>query len=146
LKKAAVAFVLATASVLAMAQTTPVGLWKTIDDETHTEKSYVRITDAGGGRLMGKVEKIIDPAKANAKCTACPDDDQKDQPIVGLTLFKDAKQDAEEPGIWGDTKILKPEDGKHYTLKLKVIDGGKKLMVRGYIGPFYKTQEWIRLE
>jgi uncharacterized protein (DUF2147 family) len=146
LKKAAVAFVLATASVLAFAQATPVGLWKTIDDETHTEKSYVRISDAGGGRLIGKVEKIIDPAKANAKCTACPEDDQKDQPIVGLTLFKDAKQDAEEPALWGDTKILKPEDGKHYTLKLKVIDGGKKLMVRGYIGPFYKTQEWIRLE
>ena len=146
LKKTAVAFVLATTSVLAMAQTTPVGLWKTIDDETHTEKSYVRITDAGGGRLTGKVEKIIDPAKADAKCTACPDDDQKDKPIIGLTLFKDAKQDAEEPGLWGDTKILKPEDGKHYTLKLKVLDGGKKLMVRGYIGPFYKTQEWIRLE
>jgi uncharacterized protein (DUF2147 family) len=146
LKKAAVAFVLATASVLAFAQSTPVGLWKTIDDETHTEKSYVRISDAGGGHLTGKVEKVIDPAKANAKCVQCPEDDQKDQPIVGLTLFKDAKQDAQDPQMWGDTKILKPEDGKHYTLKLKVLDGGKKLMVRGYIGPFYKTQEWIRLE
>ena len=32
---------------LAHAQTTPVGLWKTIDDETKTEKSYVRIVEAG---------------------------------------------------------------------------------------------------
>ena len=84
-----------------MAQATPVGLWKTIDDETHAEKSIVRISDAGGGRLVGKVERIIDPAKADAKCTACPDDDQKDRPIVGLTLFKDARQDAEEPGLMG---------------------------------------------
>jgi uncharacterized protein (DUF2147 family) len=146
LKKTAVAFVLATASLLAMAQSTPVGLWKTIDDETHTEKSYVRITDAGGGHLTGKVEKIIDPAKANATCTACPDDDQKGKPIVGLTLFKDAKPDADEAGLWGDTQILKPEDGKHYKLKMRMIDGGKKLQVRGYLGPFYKTQEWIRIE
>ena len=146
MKKAAVAFVLATASVLAMAQNTPVGLWKTIDDETHTEKSYVRISDAGGGKLQGKVEKIIDPAKADAKCTACPEDDQKDKPIVGLTLFKDAKQDPGEPGLWDDTQILKPEDGKHYKLKLRMLDGGKKLQVRGYLGPFYKTQEWIRIE
>jgi uncharacterized protein (DUF2147 family) len=146
LKKAAVAFALATASVLAMAQATPVGLWKTIDDETNQAKSFVRITDAGGGKLQGKVEKIIDPAKAEARCVACPEDDQKDKPIVGLTLFSNATRDAEEPEIWGDTQILKPEDGKHYKLKLKVIDGGKKLQVRGYIGPFYKTQEWIRAE
>jgi uncharacterized protein (DUF2147 family) len=139
------ALVMAAASAAALAQNTPVGLWKTIDDETNKEKSYVRISDAGGGSLQGKVEKIIDPAKADAKCTAC-DDENKDKPIVGMTLFAGAKEESDEPGIWQGTKILKPEDGKHYRLKLKMLDGGKKLQVRGYLGPFYKTQEWIRIE
>ena len=146
MKNAVIAFALATASVLAMAQNTPVGLWKTIDDETHAATSYVRITDAGGGLLQGKVEKILDPAKADEKCTACPPEDQKDRPVVGLTLFKGAKQDASDPTIWGDTRILKPDEGKHYKLRLRPLDGGKKLEVRGYLGIFYKTQEWIRLE
>ena len=127
------------------AQATPVGLWKTIDDETHKEKSFVRITDAGGGRLQGKVEKIIDPTRQDVRCDKCTDD-RKDQPILGMTLFTGAKQDADDRDIWADTQILKPEDGKLYKLRLKVLDGGKRLQVRGYLGPFYKTQEWIRAE
>ncbi|HYP32823.1 MAG TPA: DUF2147 domain-containing protein, partial [Burkholderiaceae bacterium] len=67
MKKAVAAFLMATASVVAMAQTTPAGLWKTIDDDGKTEKSLVRIVDTGGV-LTGKVEKIFDPAKADAKC------------------------------------------------------------------------------
>ena len=123
MKKAAVAFVLATASVLAMAQNTPAGLWRTIDDDGKTEKSTVRIVITNGV-LTGKVEHITDPAKAAEKCVKC-EDDRKDKPIVGMVIINDVKQDPEESGLF---------------------DGGKKLMVRGYIGPFYKTQEWIRLE
>jgi len=37
---------LATASLFASAQSTPVGLWKTIDDESGKEKSLVRIQEA----------------------------------------------------------------------------------------------------
>jgi uncharacterized protein (DUF2147 family) len=145
MKNMVLALVLAAASAAALAQNTPVGLWKTIDDETNKEKSYVRITDTGGGNLQGKVEKILDPAKADAKCTACSDEN-KDKPIVGMALFTGAKAEADEPGVWAGTKILKPEDGKLYRLRLKMLDDGKKLQVRGYLGPFYKTQEWIRLE
>ena len=39
---------LAAVAGAAIAQATPAGLWKTIDDETKAEKSLVRITDAGG--------------------------------------------------------------------------------------------------
>jgi alkylation response protein AidB-like acyl-CoA dehydrogenase len=31
-------------------------------------------------------------------------------------------------------------------LRLKPVDGGKKLEMRGYIGPFYRTQVWLRVE
>ena len=70
---------------MAAAQTTPVGLWKSIDDETKTEKSLVRITEAGG-TLTGKIEKLMDPTKQDAKCDKCSDA-RKDQPVLGMTII-----------------------------------------------------------
>jgi uncharacterized protein (DUF2147 family) len=147
LKKAAVAFVLATASVLAMAQTTPVGLWRTIDDDGTTEKSTVRVTSVDGV-LTGKVEHITDPAKAAEVCSLC-EDDRKDKPILGMVIIKDVKQDPENAGQWdGGGRILDPTKGKTYRVRLKLIEGGKKLEVRGYIGSpmIGRTQTWIRAE
>ena len=146
MKKAAVAFVLATASILAMAQTTPAGLWKTIDDDGKTEKSLVRITNTGGV-YSGKVEKINDPAKAAEVCSKC-DDERKDKPIVGMTIIWEIRQDAEEPTLYTGGQILDPAKGSSYKLRLKPIEGGKKLEVRGYIGSpmFGRTQTWIRAE
>ncbi len=146
MKKSAVAFVLATASVLAMAQNTPAGLWRTIDDDGKTEKSTVRITVANGV-ATGKVEHITDPSKATEKCVKC-DDDRKDQPIVGMVIINGAKQDAEETDKWTGGMILDPAKGSTYKLILKLTDGGKKLDVRGYIGSpmFGRTQTWIRAE
>jgi len=146
LKKAAIAFVLATASVLAMAQNTPAGLWKTIDDDGKTEKSLVRIINTGGV-FTGKVEKIFDPAKAAEVCSKC-DDERKDKPIVGMTIIWEIKQDPEESGLWDGGQILDPAKGSSYKLRLKPIEGGKKLEVRGYIGSpmFGRTQTWVRVE
>ena len=146
MKKAAVAFVLATASVLAMAQATPAGLWKTIDDDGKTEKSTVRIVNTGGV-LSGKVEHITDPAKAAEKCVKC-EDERKDQPIVGMTIISGAKQDSEETEKWTGGMILDPVKGSSYKLILKLTDDGKKLDVRGYIGSpmFGRTQTWVRVE
>lgn len=129
----------------ALAQMSPVGLWKTIDDDGKTEKSYVRISDAGGGNLTGKVEKIIDPAKQDEKCTRC-EDARKDQPILGMTLFTNLRQDLDEKDLYQGTRILDPNAGKEYRMTLRMIEGGRKLLLRGYIGPFYRTQEWVRIE
>jgi uncharacterized protein (DUF2147 family) len=41
---------------------------------------------------------------------------------------------------------LDPTNGKLYTVKMVPIEGGKRLQVRGYIGPFYRTQFWNRVE
>ena len=146
MKKAAVAFVLASASLVAMAQNTPAGLWKTIDDDGKTEKSQVRITN-NGGVFSGKVEKITDPAKAAEVCTKC-DDERKDKPIVGMTIIWEIKQDPEDSGLWDGGQILDPAKGSSYKLRLKPIEGGKKLEVRGYIGSpmFGRTQTWVRVE
>jgi len=129
-----------------MAQTTPAGLWRTIDDDGKTEKSTVRITIADGV-LSGKVERITDPAKAAEKCVEC-DDARKDKPIVGMTIISDVKPDPDEAGTWKGGEILDPAKGKTYKVRIKTVDGGKKLEVRGYIGSptFGRSQTWIRAE
>ena len=147
MKQAAVAFLLAVAGTLAMAQgTTPAGLWKTIDDDGKTEKSLVRISNEGGV-YTGKVEKIFDAAKADAKCDKC-DDDRKDKPIVGMVIISGVKQDVEETDLFAGGQILDPSNGKTYKVRLKPVDGGRKLEVRGYIGTpmLGRTQTWIRAE
>ena len=136
---------LAAVAGAAMAQATPAGLWKTIDDKTKAEKSLVRITDAGGV-YTGKVEKILSD-KPDAKCTECTDA-RKDQPVQGMVILRDIKQDASDKGLWVGGDIHDPNDGKVYKVQLKPVDGGKKLDVRGYIGTplLGRTQTWIRVE
>ena len=130
---------------LAHAQATPVGLWKTIDDETKAEKSQVRITEAGGV-LTGKVEKILTD-KTDAKCVECTDE-RKDQPVQGMTILRGIKPDAGEKGSWVGGDILDPNNGKIYKVLIKLVDGGKKLDVRGYIvmPMLGRTQTWHRVE
>ncbi|MEQ1805577.1 MAG: DUF2147 domain-containing protein [Burkholderiaceae bacterium] len=128
----------------AFAQATPVGLWKTIDDETKQEKSLVRIGDAGG-ILTGKVEKIADPTKQDSKCDQCSDE-RKEKPVVGMVIIRNAKQSADDKEVWDGGDILDPNNGKVYKLRLKPMDGGKALQVRGYIGPFFRNQTWLRVE
>lgn len=131
-------------SLSAMAQMTPVGLWKTINDEDGTVTSEVRIVDAGGV-LSGKVERQLDPkAKSDAKCANCSDD-RKDKPILGMEILRGLKQ-VDGKGTWEDGTVLDPNNGKVYKASLTPIDGGKRLQLRGYIGFFYRTQTWVRAE
>ncbi len=144
MRAAIVAGALALAAMSAWAQNTPVGLWKTIDDDGKTAKSLVRITDAGGV-LSGKIEKIFDPAKQDSKCDKCSDD-RKDQPVLGMVILRNMKQDADDQSVWAGGEILDPNNGKTYRARIKPIDGGKELQMRGYLGPFYRTQVWQRVE
>ena len=142
MKKTLIALALLAAAGTAMAQATPVGLWKTIDDDGKTEKSTVRISEAGGA-VTGKVEKIFDASKANEVCKECTDE-RRGQPVAGMTIIRGAKKG--DDGVWAGGEILDPNNGKLYKLRLKPMDGGKKLEVRGYIGPFFRNQQWIRVE
>jgi uncharacterized protein (DUF2147 family) len=125
----------------ARAQNTPVGLWRTIDDHTGQEKSLVRISESGGV-LSGKVEKLLQPSKPNPMCDKCTDE-RRGKPILGLSIIEGMRPHGE---VWEDGNILDPDNGKIYTLRLKPLDGGKTLQVRGYIGPFFRTQTWSRVE
>ncbi|MBI5716095.1 MAG: DUF2147 domain-containing protein [Burkholderiales bacterium] len=127
----------------AFAQASPVGVWKTIDDETKQEKSYVRIVESGGA-LSGKIEKLLDATKQDSKCEKCTDA-RKDQPVLGMTIIEGVKKSADEP-YWDGGSILDPNNGKTYKVRLTPKEGGKVLEVRGFIGPFYRNQTWLRVE
>ena len=143
-KNVFVALALGLAAQLAMAQATPVGLWKTIDDDGKTEKSLVRISE-NGGVLTGSIEKIFDVSRQTGVCDKC-EDDRKNKPVLGLQIIRGVKQDADDKTLWGGGEVLDPEKGKTYKTRLKPIEGGKKLEMRGYIGFFYRTQVWVRVE
>jgi uncharacterized protein (DUF2147 family) len=137
---------LAGLSLAAAAQSTPAGLWKTIDDDGKTEKSLVRITD-NAGTFSAKVEKIFDAAKQDARCEECSDE-RKNQPVLGMTIVKGVRANLDDKALWDGGEILDPNNGKTYKVRMKPIDGGKRIEVRGYIGAplLGRTQTWIRVE
>ena len=144
MKKVLMALAATFAASVAFAQPTPVGLWKTIDDETKTERSLIRITETGGV-LGGRIEKLLGAdAKQDAVCEECTDD-RKGKPIVGMAIIRGVKKNAETEGLWDGGTILDPNNGKTYKLRLKPSEDGKKLEVRGYIGPFFRNQTWTRV-
>ncbi|KJS64358.1 MAG: DUF2147 domain-containing protein [Serpentinimonas sp.] len=128
----------------AWAQMSPVGTWHSIDDQTSQPRTEVVISD-NAGVLTGRITRLLRPgADPAARCTACTDD-RKDQPMVGLEIIRGARQ-AEGRTVWEGGRILDPEDGRTYTLRLTPIEEGRKLQVRGSIGPFGRTQTWVRVQ
>ena len=129
---------------LSFAADSPVGLWKTIDDKTNKPRSLVRIVEENG-EYKGIVEKGLreddNPERVCEKCDA----PRKNQKIQGMTFMWGLKKDGNE---FKGGEILEPENGKIYRCKMKLVDGGKKLDVRGFIGIALigRTQTWWREE
>ncbi|MDO5626410.1 MAG: DUF2147 domain-containing protein [Pseudomonadota bacterium] len=122
---------------------TPVGTWRSIDDSTKEPKAQVVIAEANGV-LTGRIEKVLrKDADPNAVCDKCSGD-RKDKPIAGLEIIRGA-QKAEGKDVWEGGRILDPENGRDYTLRLTPIEGGARLEVRGSVGPFGRTQTWQRV-
>jgi len=131
----------------AFAQQTIFGRWKTIDDNTGKPRSIVEITERNG-KAYGKIVKLFrEPGEeADPICDECaPADDRYNQKVIGMEFIRGMVKDpGSSPGgdEWEDGTILDPENGKVYDCKLWVEDG--KLMVRGYVAFFYRTQLWVR--
>ena len=143
MKIALTALLLAVTSVSGLAQSTPVGLWRSTDEKTGEAKAEIRIAD-NAGVISGKIEKrLLKTAGAPDVCTKCSDD-RKDKPILELEIIRGGKK-AEGREVWEGGQILDPENGRDYTLKMTPIDDGKKLEVRGSFGPFGRTQTWTRI-
>ncbi|MEW5835233.1 MAG: DUF2147 domain-containing protein [Pseudomonadota bacterium] len=130
------------------ANDTPVGTWKTIDDETHMAKSIVEITDHNG-ELQARIVKLLnrspeDIARDGVEpvCKKC-DGERHNQPIEGMNIMWGVSKDDD---VWDGGKILDPKTGKVYKVRLKMLDGGQKLDVHGYIGfaLIGRSQVWER--
>lgn len=133
-------------SSFAFAQNAIVGQWKTIDDETGKPKSIIEIFEQDGV-FNGKIVKLFrEPGEdQNPKCDKCSGD-KKDQPVLGMQNLNGLKKD--DDTHWSGGEILDPKNGKTYSCKAEVIENGKKLKLRGFIGfsLIGRTQTWEKVE
>ncbi len=122
-----------------------VGVWITHDDNTQEPRAHIKIS-LDHGVLSGRIVKTLDPdALPGERCTKCSGD-RKNQALVGLEIVRGGAQKNEKEGLWEGGRILDPETGEEYRLKIRLIDQGRTLQVRGYLGPFWRTQMWTRSE
>jgi uncharacterized protein (DUF2147 family) len=146
MNKSIAAALISLMALPALAQMSPVGLWKTIDDKDGSAKSEIRIVD-NAGVFTGKIEKILDPkAKPGELCVECTDD-RKGQPMLGLEIIRGVRR-VEGQAVWDGGTIVEPSTGKIYKMKMTPIEGGAKLEMRGFIGfsLLGRTQTWIRVQ
>ncbi|CUA86942.1 Uncharacterized conserved protein, DUF2147 family [Gulbenkiania indica] len=136
---AATTLLCAALSPFALAESAA-GTWKTIDDETKQAKALVQISELPSGELSGRIVKLFN--NPDAVCEKC-DGTNKGKPINGLNILWGLQKQGEG---WEGGKILDPKSGKVYSAKAKLIDGGRKLEVRGFLGVSLlgRTQVWER--
>lgn len=130
------------ASLSAQAQEV-IGRWKTIDDETGEPRSIVDVFEKNG-KVYGKVVKLLLPRgdDPDPSCVECDDDDDRyNKKVIGMEIMRDM---VENDGAYDSGNILDPKNGRVYRCKIWVE--GKDLKVRGYWGPFYRTQTWLRAQ
>jgi uncharacterized protein (DUF2147 family) len=94
--------------------------------------------------VTGKVIKLFprpaeDPDPVCDKCD--PSDTRFKRKIIGMEIVRNLHKDG---NVYSGGDILDPENGKTYRSKIWVE--GKELKVRGYWGPFFRTQTWQRVE
>ncbi len=130
---------------IALAESTPAGLWRTIDDHSGKEKSLVRIVEVNG-EFRGTIEKLFrEPGEEpNPNCEKCPGD-KKNRPVVGMMILTGLRKDN---SLWSGGEILDPQNGKTYKCKVWLENKGRDLHVRGFIGMalLCRTQIWKREE
>jgi uncharacterized protein (DUF2147 family) len=121
---------------------TVAGKWKTIDDESGEEKSIVEIYEKAG-KFFGKVVKIFPKpgGEVDPICDECSADDPRfKKKIIGMEILTGLEKAGD---VYTDGEILDPQNGKVYRCKIWVE--GSDLKVRGYWGPFFRTQTWKKV-
>lgn len=118
--------------------------WQTIDDKTSEKKAVIQLTESGG-KVSGKIIKVLNKEKADALCTKCPGS-LKNKPVEGLQILSGLKADGNNQ--WSDGKLVDPESGKTYSGKLTLSDNGQSLKLRGFVGTpvFGRSQTWQRIK
>lgn len=119
------------------------GVWQTIDDKTKNPRSLIRVSIQNQMLLAHIIKVFPNDDKDGSKepiCDKCTGE-LKNRKVVGLNILSGMRFNGKE---WTQGQILDPGDGKKYDAKIWLDNN--VLFVRGYIGFFYRTQEWIRIE
>lgn len=121
-------------------ENSPLGIWQTIDDHWNKVKSIVEIKSIDG-ELKGFIRKIymMPHEGRDPVCTEC-EGNLKNAKVVGMKIIWDFMKDDNK---YLDGKILDPGNGKVYASSLWLLDSNT-LKVRGFLGPFYRSQVWKR--
>ncbi len=142
----ALALVLVASVLPALAaDDTPVGLWQQRDDRQGDIRSVIRIEQVGDELVGTVVQAFPRPGEpADLKCLKCPGE-FKDKPIVGLRFLWGLKGRGR---AWDGGRVLDPDDGKIYRVKVRLSEDGRSLEVRGYIGfsLLGRSQTWQRTQ
>ena len=130
------------AATAAFAQPSPVGVWKTIDDNSGDAESHVEIYQQSS-KFYGKVVKLLQKSP-DTICEKCPGS-RKNKPVLGMVVLENL-----EPykGYWKSGTILDPENGNSYGCSIW-FEAGKpdELKVRGkHWTGLYRTQTWYRVK
>lgn len=112
------------------------GKWQTID-ENGQPKAVVSIAKKGDS-YAGTIVSLASGVKN--ECPGC----KSPQPLIGMTVLRNLK---EKDGEYEGGKIFDPKNGKTYSAKAKLVNGGNALNVRGYLGvsALGRTQTWKRV-
>lgn len=121
---------------------TPVGLWSPLD-HAGRPVGLVAIYEQNG-LYYGRIEPLSPADNRAARCTHCTGG-RKDQLMDGLVLMRDLRY---RDGKYVGGNILDPRTGRVYDCELRLIDGGRKLVMRGYVGiPLLGLSEvWQRMQ
>ena len=97
-----------------------------------------------GDAYFGKIIWLSEPIDKNTGKAVLdfenPDSKLKSRPLIDLDIITNMKFDEDE---WDDGTVYDPDNGKSYDCKLFIENGN--LMVRGYLGWFYETETWTRV-
>src|SRR5690606_8290308 len=126
----------------ALAQSSPEGTWKTIDDKTGEAKSYVEIFKQGN-KYHGKVVKLL-KSSPDKKCDKCPGA-RKNQPILGMLVVENLQP---YDYYWKNGTIMDPENGNEYGCSVWFEKNKPdELKVRGkHWTGLFRTQTWYRVK
>ena len=124
--------------------TSIVGTWHTVSDVDGKPRGVVEIREDHGQFIGTARGTLVANEQANRLCDKCPGD-RKGKPILGMEILRGLHADGDE---WTGGEILDPDTGKVYKAKVKLIDGGKKLVLRGFIGfsLIGRSQTWLRAD
>jgi hypothetical protein len=134
------ALALLSMSFAASAQTSPLGRWKTIDEETGKAMTITEVYETKNGTLAARVVEALDPKAAT--CTRCSGD-RKNKPTAGMLVLWDLRK---IDGGWGNGQGFKPSTGDSFKVKsVKLVEGGQKLEITGCKLMFCRSANWQRV-